>query len=63
MQVVILWHVKKREVKYSWLNGGWCGPKDAPRLTATLNQIQSGKAQLELNAVVAELNNEHEKVS
>lgn len=61
-QIVILWHMKNNEVKYSWLDKGWCGPKDVPRLTAMLNGIHSGKFKLEMTAVVAELNNEHAKV-
>jgi hypothetical protein len=61
-QVAILWRVKDNEVKYTWFENGWCGPKDVARLTDLLNDIQEGETELEMNAVVSELYNEHAKV-
>ena len=61
-QVAILWRVKDNEVKFTWFEDGWCGPSDVARLTDLLNDIQEGEAELELNAVVSELYNEHAKV-
>ena len=60
-KVAILWRVKDNEVKYTWFENGWCGPKDLARLADLLDDIYEGEAELELNAVVSELYNEHAK--
>ena len=61
-QVAILWRVEGNEVRYTWFENGWCGPKDVGRLTDLLNDIKEGEIELEMNAVVSELYNEHAKV-
>ena len=61
-QVAIVWRVKDRELKYTWYENGWCGPKDVDRLTETLNDLQDGEIELEMSAVVPDLHNEHAKV-
>ena len=61
-QVAILWRVKDNEVKYTWFENGWCGPKDVTRLADLLNDIQEGEIELDMNAVIPELYGEHTKV-
>lgn len=61
-KVAILWRVKHNDVKYSWFENGWCGPKDVDRLVHMLSDIQEGEIELELSAVLPQLYNEHAKV-
>ncbi|XP_028393821.1 dnaJ homolog subfamily C member 16-like isoform X2 [Dendronephthya gigantea] len=60
-RVAILWRIKDNEVKYTWFEDGWCGPKDVVRLTNVLNDIKEEDVELEMSAVVPEFYNEHAK--
>ncbi|XP_046851002.1 LOW QUALITY PROTEIN: dnaJ homolog subfamily C member 16-like [Xenia sp. Carnegie-2017] len=60
-KIAILRRVKENEIRYTWFENGWCGVEDVKRLSHFLKKVQRGEIDLELKAVLPNLNDEHKK--